>query len=132
MALASSIRTLRRPTGRRYRLDVAVLAAVGGAGEIDEVPRLPDVVLAVALVLAAQVDLRFNLDNSTHYGPDFATAVVVTIAALVLAWRRRWPFATLCVVAGAVAVPELLGTLTFTLWGHFVPRLVAAYTAARW
>ena len=33
---------------------------------------------------------------------------------------------------GAIAVPELFGALTFTLWGHFVPLLVAAYTVARW
>ena len=73
----------------------------------------------------------FNLDNSTHYGSDFATSVVVTVATLALAWRRRWPFATLCVVAGAIGIPELFGPLTFTLWGHFVPLLVAAYTVAR-
>jgi signal transduction histidine kinase len=99
---------------------------------VDEAPLIPDVVLAVALAAAAQLDLRFNLDNSTPYGSAFATSVVVTVATLALAWRRRWPFATLCVVAGAVAGPDLVVTLTFTLWGHFVPLLVAAYTAARW
>ena len=65
-------------------------------------------------------------------GRSFAASVVVAIATLSLAWRRRWPFTTLCVVAGAIAVPELFGALTFTLWGHFVPLLVAAYTVARW
>ena len=107
------------------------VTAVGGL-DVDESPRLPDAVLAVALAAAAQLDLRYNLDNSTHYGPTFATAVVVATVTLSLAWRRRWPFATLCVVAAAIAGPELFGTLTFTLWGHFVPLLVAAYTAARW
>jgi signal transduction histidine kinase len=111
---------------------MAALAATGGVGVTDEAPRLPDAVLAVALAAAAFLDLRYNLDNSTHYGSDFATGVVVAVATLGLAWRRRWPFATLCVVAGAVTGPELFGTLTFTLWGHFVPLLVAAYTAARW
>jgi signal transduction histidine kinase len=113
-------------------VNMATLAAMGGAGEIDETPRLPDAVLAVALAAAASLDLRYNLDNSTHYGSDFATGVVVAVATLGLAWRRRWPFATLCVVAAAIAGPELFGTLTFTLWGHFVPLLVASYTAARW
>lgn len=106
--------------------------ATDTGGEVDETPRMPDAVLAVVLAVAGQLDLRFNLDNSTHYGSDFATAVVVAIATLGLAWRRRWPFATLCVVAGAIAGPQLFGALTFTLWGHFVPLLVAAYTAARW
>jgi signal transduction histidine kinase len=100
-----------------------------GTGEL---PRLSDAVLAVVLAVAASLDLRFDLDNSTHYGSDFATGVVVAIATLGLAWRRRWPFATLCVVAGVIAVPQMFGPLTFTLWGHFVPLLVAAYTAARW
>ena len=123
---------MRGQRGWRYRRKVAALAAMRGADDAVEAPRLPDVVLAVALTVAAQLDLRFNLDNSTHYGSDFATAVVVSIATLSLAWRRRYPFATLCVVAGAIAVPELFGTLTFTLWGHFVPLLVAAYSVTRW
>jgi signal transduction histidine kinase len=111
---------------------VAVLKAVGGRGDPDDSPQLDDIALAVALAIAAHLDLRFNLDNSTHYGSDFATAVVVSVTTLVLAWRRRRPLATLCVVAAAIALPELFGTLTFTLWGHFVPLLVAAYSAARW
>lgn len=113
-------------------MGVAALAAMDTEAEVNETPRLPDAVLAVALAVAGQLNLRFNLDNSTHYGSDFATAVVVAVATLALAWRRRWPFATLCVVAGAIAFPDLFGTLTFTLWGHFAPLLVAAYTAARW
>ncbi|HET8603599.1 MAG TPA: histidine kinase [Marmoricola sp.] len=111
---------------------MTAVAATGGPREEFETPRLPDAVAALALAVAAQADLRYNLDNSTHYGPDFATAVVVAVCTLALAWRRRWPFATLCLVAGAIAVPELFGPLTFTLWGHFVPLLVAAYTTARW
>lgn len=111
---------------------MAALAVPGAGIEEGERPLLPDAVLAVALAAAASLDLRFNFDNSTHYGSDFATGVVVAIATLGLAWRRRWPFATLCVVGGVIAVPQLLGPLTFTLWGHFVPLLVAAYTAARW
>ena len=118
--------------GRSYGRAVAAVAAMADRDELDDAPRLPDAALALALAVAAAVDLRFNLDNSTHYGSHFATAVVVAIATLSLAWRRRWPFGTLCVVAGAIAGPELFGTVTFTLWGHFVPLLVAAYTAARW
>ncbi len=123
---------MRRPAGRHYRSGMAALTAVGESAGVGETPRLSDAVLALALAVAAQLDLRYNLDNSTHYGSAFASTVVVAVATLALAWRRRWPFATLCVVAGAIAGPELFGTLTFTLWGHFVPLLVAAYTAARW
>jgi signal transduction histidine kinase len=109
-----------------------VAAAVGVGSEIETSPRLPDAALAVALAVAGQLDLRFDLDDSTHYGSSFAAAVVVAVATLALAWRRRAPFATLCVVAAVIVLPELFGTLTFTLWGHFVPLLVAAYSAARW
>jgi signal transduction histidine kinase len=111
---------------------MTALAATGEVPNVNEAPRFPDAVLAVAFAIAAQLDLRYNLDNSTHYGSGFATAVVVAITTLSLAWRRRLPFATLCVVAGAVAGPELFTTQTFTLWGHFVPLLIAAYSAARW
>lgn len=94
--------------------------------------RLPDAVLAVALAVVGLFDLRVNVDNSTHYGPDVSAAGVVMVATLALAWRRRYPFQTLCVVAAVITVPELVGTLTFTLWGHFLPLLVAAYSVARW
>ncbi|HEY4314842.1 MAG TPA: sensor histidine kinase [Actinomycetes bacterium] len=107
------------------------MPADAGALE-DESPRHADVALAVALAVFAQLDLRYNLDNSTYYGSRFAAAAMVAIATLALAWRRRWPFATLCVVAAAVGVPELFTSLTITLWGHFVPLLVASYSVARW
>jgi signal transduction histidine kinase len=96
-----------------------------------EAPHLPDAVLAVALAAVGLVDLWVDFDNSTHYGPDASAAVVVVIASLALAWRRRYPFQSLCVAAAVITVPELVGTLTFTLWGHFLPLLVAAYSVAR-
>jgi signal transduction histidine kinase len=105
---------------------------VGPVGEGMESPRLPDAVLAIALAVVGLTDLWINLDHSTHYGPDLSAAAVVLVATLALAWRRRYPFQTLCVVAGVIAVPELAGTLTFTLWGHFLPLVVAAYSVARW
>jgi signal transduction histidine kinase len=98
----------------------------------DESPELVDAVTAVALAVFGQLDLRFDLDNSTHYGPSFAAALMVGIATLALAWRRRAPLTTLGVVAAAVGGPLLVTRLTFTLWGHFVPLMVAAFTVARW
>jgi signal transduction histidine kinase len=98
----------------------------------DDSPRLIDAALAACLAAFAQLDLRFNLDNSTHYGSAFATAAVVAIATLAVAWCRRRPLGALAVVVAATTVPELFGRLTVTLWGHFAPLLIAVYGLARW
>ncbi|MGN6722811.1 MAG: sensor histidine kinase [Marmoricola sp.] len=95
-------------------------------------PRVQGALLAVALAAFAQVDLHFNLDNSTHYGSNFSAAVIVATATLALAWCRTWPLTTLCVVAGTLAIPEIFSLHTVTLWGHFVPLVVAVYALARW
>jgi signal transduction histidine kinase len=98
-------------------------------------PRRPDllwdVALAVALSVFAQLDLRLDLDNSTPYGPPWAVAVCTLVATGALAFRRRAPLATALTVAAAVAGPELFTVLTISLWGDFVPMLVAAYSVAR-
>jgi signal transduction histidine kinase len=111
------------------------MGAAGGrrgarGGSVDR--RIADVAPALCLAVFAQVDLRYDLDNSTHYGSTFASAVVVAASTLALAWWRRRPLATLGAVAAAVTLPELFTRLTVTLWGHFVPLLVAAYAVARW
>lgn len=98
----------------------------------DEAPSVSDVALAVGLAVFAALDLRFNLDNSAQYGSNLDTAVVVGVSTLSLIWRRRYPLAVLTVVVAAVALPELVTVQTVTLWGHFVPLLVAAYSVARW
>ena len=48
-----------------------------------------------------------------------------------IALRRRAPLLTVCTVAAAVAAPELVTLLTITLWGCFVPLLIALYSVAR-
>ena len=95
-------------------------------------PTLADAVLALALAVFGLLDLWLNLDNSTYYGSDTTAAFVMVTAALALAWCRYRPLATVCVVVAVVAGPELFTRLTITLWGHFVPVLIAAYAVARW
>jgi signal transduction histidine kinase len=90
-----------------------------------------DGLLALAMVVFTQLDFWLALDNSVHYGPDLAAAAVILVASSALAFRRRAPLATLCVVAAALAGPELAGRLTITLWGDFVPALIATYSVAR-
>jgi signal transduction histidine kinase len=90
-----------------------------------------DGLLALALTLFAQLDLRINFEAAEHFGSELVAALVTAVATLALAFRRRAPLASACVVAAAVAGPELFGTLTIQLWGDFVPLLIAAYSVAR-
>jgi len=94
------------------------------------VPR-SDLLLALALTVFAQLNLRFGIDESTHYGSTWAAAVAIAVATSVLALRRRAPLLTAAVVAVVIAGPELWGRLTITLWGHFVPMIIATYSVAR-
>jgi signal transduction histidine kinase len=92
---------------------------------------LGDGLLAVALTVFGQLNLRFNIDGSTRYGPTFATAATTALATAVIALRRRAPLLTVCVVTAAMAGPELVTRLTITLWGSFVPLVIAVYSVAR-
>jgi signal transduction histidine kinase len=94
-------------------------------------PQLPDVALAAAFTAFAQLDLRLDFDNSTRFGPAWAAVACSLVATAALAFRRRAPLATMLVVAGAIAGPQLATVLTISLWGHFAPLLVAAYSVAR-
>ncbi|MEU8261590.1 sensor histidine kinase [Micromonospora sp. NPDC048999] len=92
---------------------------------------LPDALLALAITVFAQLDILFDLDNSTRYGPMPPVVVSTLVAALVLALRRLAPLATAVVVAVAITAPMLATPLTFTLWGGFLPLLIATYSVAR-
>jgi signal transduction histidine kinase len=94
-------------------------------------PLVEDFLLALGITVFAQFVVWFNLDESTRYGSQVATACVTFVATSVLVLRRRAPLLTACVVAAAVAGPELFSRLTIHLWGDFVPVLIAAYSVAR-
>jgi signal transduction histidine kinase len=92
---------------------------------------LSDGLLALVLTVFAQLNLRFSIDQSVRYGPWFAAAATTAVATAAIALRRRAPLLTVCTVAAAVAGPELVTLLTITLWGSFVPLLIALYSVAR-
>jgi signal transduction histidine kinase len=92
---------------------------------------LPDVALAAAATAVAQLDLRLDFDNSTRFGPTWAAVVCSLVATAALTFRRRAPLATMLVVGAAIAGPQLFTVLTISLWGHFAPLIVAAYSVAR-
>jgi signal transduction histidine kinase len=91
-----------------------------------------DGVFALAVTVLAQLDLWFNVEGATHYGPRAANVAATAVATLALALRRRAPLITAGLVAVAVSGPQLVTVLTVQLWGDFLPLLVAAYSAARY
>jgi signal transduction histidine kinase len=92
---------------------------------------LPDLVLALAITVFAQFDVAFDLGNSARFGPLPPLVVSTLVATLALAGRRVAPLATAVIVAVALAGPMLATPLTFSLWGGFLPLLVATYSVAR-
>src|SRR5689334_19704194 len=60
-----------------------------------------------------------------------AVVAATLVATSVLALRRVAPLATAVTVAVAIAGPMLAAPLTMTLWGDFLPILVAMYSVAR-
>ncbi len=118
-------------TGVRSDAPADAAASAPGAGASARSALLTDVAIAAAVTAFAQLDLRLDLDNSTPYGPPWAVVVCTLVATGALAFRRLAPLATMLAVATAVAAPQLGTLLTFTLWGHFVPLLIAAYSVAR-
>ncbi|GGM21084.1 hypothetical protein GCM10007977_022700 [Dactylosporangium sucinum] len=92
---------------------------------------LPDALFALAVTVFAQIDVAVRLDNSTPYGPLPAVVAATLVATAVLALRRVAPLATAVTVALAVGGPMLVTPLTVTLWGDFLPILIAGYSVAR-
>ena len=78
---------------------------------------LGDGLMAVALTVFAQLNLRFSIDQSTRYGSGFAAAAVTAIATAVIALRRRAPLliATYSVARHARGRLALAGAATAAL-----------------
>nr|BFE58958.1 sensor histidine kinase [Dactylosporangium thailandense] len=90
-----------------------------------------DALFALVVTAFAQIDLALGLDNSTPYGPRPVVVAVTLVATAVLALRRIAPLGTAVTVAVAVGGPMLAAPLTVTIWGDFLPILIAAYSVAR-
>ena len=109
----------------------ATLGRVSGR-RIPQPSRLGDVVLAVALALLALVEILWpgGFIATGQIDGDRAALVPTALAmTLPLAWRRRWPLATVLVVFGAAALQELLSTPPDGIAG-VTALLVASYSVA--
>jgi signal transduction histidine kinase len=115
----------------RRTVSVVSVLRVGHRLKTRDRELMQDVLLALAISVFAQIDLWFNVEQATHYGPDGATALVTLVATSALALRRRAPLLAVCAVSAAVGVPELVSRLTIQLWGDFLPLLVASYSVVR-
>jgi signal transduction histidine kinase len=100
------------------------------------VPPLRDAALAVGVTIALVWGAYGEAHPSTkayfqdgHHLPHTPSAalVLVGVACLVLAWRRRWPVAVLGVSVAAVAAYTLLGYLNGSA---LVAPMLAVYTVA--
>jgi signal transduction histidine kinase len=89
-----------------------------------------DIAVAVVVTVLGQIDVWApDVAGTDLVGPRWFIAVCYAVAGLALAWRRRRPFVTLCVVAGVLAVEAaVVGASEGN--GVLVPAAVAAYSVA--
>ncbi len=103
------------------------------ASPMSAVPRwrpLPfDVVLAVALLILGELQIRFPDPHRVIAYPVFS-AVVWAVGCTALAWRRRWPWSAFAVVVVALTVEALPAPDSGTFAG-FLALCLVLYTVAR-
>lgn len=91
-----------------------------------------DGVIAAAFATAGQLELHHN-DGSGWVGHASLAVSAPFVAAMAapLVFRRAAPFAGLCLVAAAVALPRLFADVTLPLWGGFAAFVFAVYSCSR-
>jgi hypothetical protein len=93
---------------------------------------LPLADVAIAVVLACEIELEARF-SSTVPGPHkMVTAVAAVLFAAPVATRRRWPLASLtaCAVVAVIQAP-LHGNLLVGMTGTLLPPLILSYSVGR-
>jgi signal transduction histidine kinase len=94
-------------------------------------PPAPDIALAVAFAVVAEIELHLASQNTfrgtVSSGSD---SLLVLLPVVPLAWRRVYPFAALAAVAGVIVVvgAGVGGSVLF--FGGLFPFLLALYSAS--
>jgi signal transduction histidine kinase len=88
-----------------------------------------DALLALAVLVAVQVEAWTGVLATHRQGPAWAEAAGYSIAAVALAFRRVYPLGCVLVVCGALAV-EFAAVGSPEGFGVLVPPMIAAYTVA--
>ena len=94
--------------------------------------RAADVALALGLAVHAQIEIWWPavaLGGADSGGVKVVLVPTALAATLPLAWRRRFPFAVLCVVIGALSAQALL-TVPVDGMSGLVALVVAVYSVA--
>lgn len=91
-----------------------------------------DAAWAVGLLAAGQWNLWADWESHFPDGPPHLAinTVTVSVATLVLLFRRRAPVVAVLVTGLALFVPDLVVATGPVFWGEWVPLLVASYSLA--
>src|SRR3954454_20287451 len=92
-------------------------------------PPLVDIVIALALTVAGQLNLWLGFDGYYPGGPRALNVVLTLVGTLALAFRRQAPLAVFGIEFALFPVARTLGA-GMTFWGSFVPFFVAIGTVA--
>ncbi len=91
-----------------------------------------DVALALAFVLAGQLEVAFGSVGYAGTAPPRLSALLAALIPLPLCWRRRAPLTSLVLAGAALGLPTLLVDSSIPFWGGYVVLDVALYSASRY
>ena len=92
---------------------------------------LVDVVLAVAFVVLAEVEIRQPWDDGFRAGPVWLNTPLVALLVVPIALRTLAPRLGLALMLLAAVLPTIVVAHTLLFWGGLVPILAMVFTVAR-
>jgi signal transduction histidine kinase len=93
-------------------------------------PPWSDALLALAFLLAGQLELRSNTGDGTSSGPLWLSSLVLAGVAAALVLRSVAPHSGLLVACGVLVVGSLASAHAFYFWTTLVPLAVLVFVSA--